>query len=228
LPASEEIRHNENHRALVDNLTARLKPVRPLWPVRRRLTLWLAIEAAILIGTLIGTSNRWALKLEDPLYMLEITFFAGAAVIVAAMALRTAIPGRASPPWQRELAVALAVTGTAMLFLVPTRTDLSLGAFVAVGSGCAWATCAKGVVPWIALWWAVKRGAPGNGSAAGAMVGAAAMLFSFAIMRLDCPLDEPLHLMTWHMGPVVLVTTISALAGALWLRWPPPASAGAS
>jgi hypothetical protein len=221
MTAPNEIRHDQHHRALVDRLTAKLKPVRPLWPVRRRLMLWLAIEIAVLSRALIETSNRWALKLEHPLYTLEIAFFAVAAVIVAAMALRAAIPGRESAPWQSGLAVVLAVTGTAMLFLVPMRTDLSLGDFVAIGSGCAEATCAKAAVPWIALWWAVKRGAPGNGGAAGAMVGAAAMLFSFAIMRLDCPIDEPLHLVIWHLGAVMVVTAISALAGAVWLRLPP-------
>jgi hypothetical protein len=46
------------------------------------------------------------------------------------------------------------------------------------------------------------------------------MLFSFAVMRIDCPLDEPLHLITWHLMPVVLITLLSAIAGAFWLRFP--------
>jgi hypothetical protein len=221
LTAPNEIGHDQRHRVLVDRLAANLKPVRPLLPVRRRLMLWLAIELAILTQTLIATSNRSMPRLENPLFTLEIAFFAIAAVIVAMLALRAAIPGRKSAPWQSVLAIVLAVTGTAMLFIVPMRTDLSLGEFTDIGRGCAWSTCAKAAVPWIALWWAVKRGAPGNGGVAGAMVGAAAMLFSFAIMRLDCALDEPLHLVTWHLGPVVVVTLISALAGAVWLRIPP-------
>jgi hypothetical protein len=220
LSTASETRHDQHHRALVDRIVARLEPVRPLWPVRRRLMIWLAIEIAVLTQTLIETSNRWTLKLEHPLYSLEIAFFAGAAVIVAAMALRAAIPGRESAPWQSGFAIVLTVAGIAMLFITPMRTDMSLGDFVAIGRSCAWSTCAKAAVPWIALWWAVKRGTPGNGGAAGAMVGAAAMLFSFAIMRLDCPLDEPLHLMIWHLGPVVVVTAISALAGEVWLRSP--------
>jgi hypothetical protein len=220
LAVPNEIGHDQHHRALVDNLAAKLKPVRVLWPVRRRLMLWLALELAILTQTLIATWNRSMARLDNPGYSLQIGFFAIAALIVAAMVLRAAIPGRESNPWQGALAVVLAVSGTAMLFFVPMRTNLSLGEFAEIGRGCAWATCAKGAIPWIALWWAVKRGAPGNGRAAGAMVGAAAMLFSFAIMRLDCGLDEPLHLMTWHLGPVIIVTIISAGAGALWLRTP--------
>ncbi len=220
MAAPNEIGHDQHHRALVDHLAAKLKPVRVLWPVRRRLMLWLALELAILTQTLIATWNRSMARLDNPGYILQIGFFAIAALIVAAMVLRAAIPGRESKPWQGALAVVLAVSGTAMLFFVPMRTNLSLSEFAEIGRGCAWATCAKAAIPWIALWWAVKRGAPGNRRAAGAMVGAAAMLFSFAIMRLDCGLDEPLHLVTWHLGPVIIVTIISAGAGALWLRTP--------
>lgn len=218
--ALDKVGHGQIHRELVDRLAADLKPVRPLWPVRRRLTLWLAIEIAILTQTLIETSNQWRLKLEHPIYALDIAFFAVAAVIIAAMALRAAVPGRESSRWQIGLAMALAVIGTAMLFATPMRTNLSLSDFASIGSHCAWATCVKALLPWIALWWAVRRGAPGNGAGAGAMVGAAAMLFSFAIMRLDCPLDEPLHLVTWHLGPVLIVTILSMVAGAAWLRLP--------
>jgi hypothetical protein len=46
------------------------------------------------------------------------------------------------------------------------------------------------------------------------------MLFSFAIMRIVCPIDEPLHLVTWHLGPAIAATLISTLAGAVWLRFP--------
>ena len=218
LAEPDNLSHDRLHRALVDLLVARLRPVRPLWPVGRRLMLWLAIEIAVLVETLIETSNRWVLKLEHPLYTLEVVFFAVAAVIVASMALRAAIPGREPAAWQRGLAIVLAVIGTAMLFVVPARTDLSLADFVAAGRACAWATCVKAALPWVVLWWAIARGAPRNGGVAGSMVGAAAMLFSFAIMRLGCPLDDPLHLVTWHLGPVVLVTILSAFAGSIWLR----------
>jgi hypothetical protein len=78
--------------------------------------------------------------------------------------------------------------------------------------------CGKAVVPWIALWWVVKPAAPSNRVAAGAMVGAAAMLFSFAIMRLDCSLDGPIALVRWHLEPVLVVTIVSVLAGARGLR----------
>jgi hypothetical protein len=220
LSPSNETRHDTLHRALVDHLAANLQPSRPLWPVRRRLALWLAIEITVLADAMVVTGNDFAQKLMHPPYALEIGFFAASGLILAAMALSAAIPGRESRPWQTPLAVALVLGGTLMLFAVPMRTDTPLGQFVSVGSHCAFVTCARAILPWIVLWWAVRRGAPGDGRAAGAMVGAAAMLFSFAIMRIACPIDEPLHLVTWHFGPVVAVTLISTFAGAVWLRFP--------
>jgi hypothetical protein len=217
---STQISHDERHRALVDRLAANLKPKPALWPVGRRLALWLAIELAVLFSTVLKTPGDLAPRFESPCYALEILFFATAAVIVAAMALRAAIPGRETRRWQTSLAIVLAVSGIAMLFTTPMSTSVAMSQFVKIGTGCAWATCAKAALPWIALWWAVKRGVPSDGRVVGAMVGAAAMLFSFAVMRIDCPLDEPLHLMTWHLMPVVLVTLLSACAGAFWLRFP--------
>ncbi len=217
---SNETRHDQLHRALVDRLSANLRPSRPLWPVRRRFALWLAIEVAVLLRAMTVTGNDFAMKLRHPPYALEIGFFAAAALILAAMALKASIPGREVRPWQTALAVALVLGGILMLFAVPMQTEMPLSQFVSVGSRCALETCTKAILPWIALWWAVRRGAPGDGRAAGAMVGASAMLFSFAIMRIACPIDEPLHLITWHLGPVIAVTLISTLAGAFWLRFP--------
>jgi hypothetical protein len=218
LPASEHLSHAARHRALVDRLAADLRPVRPLWTVGRRLTLWLAVELGILIYTLIRTPNDYALKLEHPGYALQVACFIAAGVTMAVLALRAAIPGRAPGAGAITASVAMAAAGAAMLLFLPLRTGGQLGDFVVTGSGCAIATCARTLIPWIVLWWAVRRGAPINGSAAGAMVGGAATFFTFAIMRLDCPIDEQLHLIVWHLGPVVLIIALSALAGAAWLR----------
>jgi hypothetical protein len=220
LSTFNETHHDQLHRALVDHIAGQLRPRRSLWPVRRRLALWLLLEIAVLLQTITETRGNWAARFASAPYTFEILFFAVAGLILAAMALRAAIPGREARPWQTVLAIVLAISGIALLFVTPMRTDMPLSQFISVGVVCVFFTCSKAALPLIALWWAVRRGAPGNGRAAGAMVGAAAMLFSFAIMRIDCPLDEPLHLITWHLGPVIAVTVLSAVAGALWLRFP--------
>ena len=41
--------HAEHHRLLVDALAEAITPVRPLWPVRVRLGLWLLLESIVLL-----------------------------------------------------------------------------------------------------------------------------------------------------------------------------------
>jgi hypothetical protein len=216
--------HAERHRMLVEALAANVMPVRPLWPVSVRLGLWLLLEAIVLMWVATHTGNDFMRKLGHLDYALEVMFFAAAATLAAMMALRVAIPGRSAGARQVAVAVVLVLIGTALVVVgEPARTGYPLGEFFRVGIGCAVQTCVLAGLPWLALWWAVKRGAPMRGAAAGASTGAAALLFSFALMRIGCPIDEPLHIVTWHLLPALGMTALSALAGAVWLRFRPRA-----
>jgi hypothetical protein len=213
----------ERHRDLVERLAAELKPVRPLWSVRTRLGLWLLLEALVFAWALAHTSNDFGLKLHAPAYALEVILFAGAAILSALLALRAAIPGRHLGQEEIALAAGLILAGTALLMGQPMRTTYPLSQFIQVGTRCADHTVLFGMPPWIALWWAVRRGAPLRAGLTGLLIGGAAMLSSFALMRLGCPVDERLHLITWHLIPALAMAALSALAGAAWLRFRPRA-----
>ena len=166
------------------------------------------------------TGNDFVRKLGYLDDALEVALFAAAATLAATVALRAAVPGRSAGPREVALAIVLVLIGVALVTVgAPMRTGYPLGEFVHVGIGCAIQTCVLAALPWTALWWAVSRGAPMRGAAAGASIGAAALLFAFALMRINCAIDEPLHLVTWHLLPVFVVTGISALAGGAWLRF---------
>jgi hypothetical protein len=212
--------HAERHRLLVEALAATARPVRPLWPVRARLGLWLLLEALVLLWVATHTRNDFVRKLEHLDYALEVMFFAAAATLAAMLALRLAVPGRRVGSREAALSIALVLIGTALVLVgEPMRMGYPLGEFLHVGIGCALQTCILAALPWLTLWWAVKRGAPMRGAAAGGLTGAAALLFAFALMRIGCPIDEPLHVLTWHLLPALALTALSALAGAAWLRF---------
>jgi hypothetical protein len=214
--------HAERHRLLVEALAANIRPVRPLWPVRARLGLWLLLEALVLLWEATHTGNDFVRKLGHLDYALEVTFFAVAATLAAMLALRLAIPGRRAGPREVALSMVLVLIGIVLVMVgEPMRTGYPLGEFVHTGMRCAFEICVLAALPWVALWWAVRRGAPMRGAAAGALIGAAALLFAFAALRIGCPIDEPLHLVTWHLLPVLVLTALSALAGAAWLRFRP-------
>ncbi len=221
---ASQMTHAERHRLLVEALAAAIRPVRPLWPVRVRLGLWLLLEALALLWVATHTGNNVVRKLGHLDYAIEVALFAAAATLAATLALRAAVPGRSTSPREVALAIVLALIGTALMAVgEPMRMGYPLGEFLHVGIGCALETCVLAALPWAALWWAVRRGAPMRAAAAGLLTGAAALLFAFALMRINCPIDEPLHLVTWHLLPVVVLTALSAVAGAAWLRFRPRA-----
>ncbi len=219
---ASQMTHAERHRVLVEALAATVRPVRPLWPVGARLGLWLLLEALVLLWVATHTGNDFVRKLGHLDYAFEVIFFSATATVAAMLALQLAIPGRRAGSREVALAIVLVLIGTALVLVgEPMRTGYPLGEFLHVGIGCALQTCVLAALPWMALWWAVRRGAPMRGAAAGASTGAAALLFAFALMRIKCPIDEPLHLVTWHLMPVLVLTALSALAGAAWLRFRP-------
>ena len=222
---AQEITHEERHRALVERLAANLKPVRPLWPVRVRLGLWLLLQVVVLGWVASHTPNDFTRKLESSRYLLEVVLFAVTAILAAVIALRSAIPGRPVRIGELGGILVLLLAGSGLVMTQPLRTPYPLSEFVSLGLGCAMWTCLLAAAPWFALWWAVKRGAPMRAWTAGLAVGAAAALFSFAWMRIRCPNDERLHLLIWHLLPVLLIAALSTLAGVLWLRFRPRATA---
>jgi len=214
--------HEEHHQALVRQLSSEITPSRLLWPVSIRLTLWMVVEVGILAWVMSHAPNNFVAKLTHPAYAIEIVFFACAAVICATLALKSAIPGRRLSANEAAMAAALALAGTVVLIIAhPIDTTDSLGDFVRTGRQCAIETVLLGTLPWLVLSSLVRRGAPMSGWLSGLLVGAGALLFSFAVMRIGCPIDEPLHLLIWHLSPALMVTALSTLAGVKWLQFRP-------
>jgi hypothetical protein len=219
---TEPTTHDERHRSLVRRLTADIKPARTLWPVRARVGLWMALEAVIITLIIVREPGSITTRISQPIYAPEILLFIAAALIFALMALRSALPGRVLGALDAMIAGILALAGTVLVMVgEPATTSQQLREFMRVGLSCACMTGALAIVPWIVLWWMVGRGAPMRGSISGVLVGAGALSFSFAMMRIVCPLDDPLHLLIWHLLPALVLIALSGLAGAVWLRFRP-------
>ena len=208
------------HDALVARLKADLTPVRPLRSPAVRLASWLVLAGLVVaIAMKVGLRHDLALQLRRPLRLLELGTLLGAGTAAASAALSGAVPGRDGRRmgW---LALGLGSLSAALIVSEAPGAAFSAASFVESGLRCAFCVTIFGLLPWAAMLTAVGRGAPLEGHATGAHAGAAAFVIGAVAVRVACPIDDPLHVLTWHMTPVVGWTALSAAVGSVWLmRW---------
>ncbi len=202
------------YQALLDSLVANFQPVQRLWPVYARLALWFGLQVGIL-ALVVGLAPRpnLPMKLQSVPYVLELGAFVYASLLAAGLALRSAIPGEEATG--RELMLLCLVTGVAIaiVFDEPVQDEVPLHHFILAGVRCVCCTYVLAALPWSALYWTVRRGAPLAVGTSGGLIGAAALLFAFTVTRLGCPIDERLHILTWHVLPILGGTALSVLVG---------------
>jgi len=210
-----------SHRALVDRLVADVQPVRPLRSPSERMLSSMTLPAALLMAVA-ARSLRPDLtdRLRTPTFALELGLLAASAGVSTWLAFRAAAPDRGVSRWAFSLAGGLVAASVAALFSEGSRS-LPVGAgFAAVGLGCLEMTIALAALPWVILLLVLRRGAPVAPAAGGALAGAAAFLLANVAMRVVCPIDAHLHVLTWHLLPAGAAAVLSGALGAGWLgRW---------
>ena len=209
------------HDRLVARLVADARPVRPLWSPRMRLLLWLALQALTLgVAVEFGLRQDLGDHVRQPVFLLEVGALVVAGALAAAVALRGAVPGMGSGRVLVTVLLLLGAAAVALVSLEPVVAIRSSRGFVTSGAQCVISILGYAAIPWSVLFVTVRRGAPLDAPVVGGCAGAAALLCATAAVRIACPFDEALHLLTWHAIPVALGTALSGVAGARWLdRW---------
>jgi len=208
------------HRAIVARLTTELTPARPLWSPWARLACWLALALAVVaLAALMGLRHDLGVAIDRPGYVLDLAILLAGAGLAATLALLVAVPGRMAGRRARALGGGLLVLALAAALLGETGVPPATRSVLAE-LRCVVCVGLFGLVPWIALYRAVGRAAPLDGTATALCVGAAAFLVGAAAVRVACPYDDVAHLAVWHGLPVALWTVVSTTLGGTWLaRW---------
>lgn len=208
----------EHHGALVDRLVQETQPIRRLWSVRARWTVFMLLGVTA-VALMAGTVPRpdLSVRIHEPVFTLGVIAIGVAAGFAALLALRNAVPGRS--PSALESAVAVALVGAAALVTCaqPSVPGVTVGPSFLSGCACALRTVALALAPWLVLLVAIRRGAPVHVTSAGASAGAAALLLATAMLRVACPEDGAAHWLAWHYAPVALGALLSAAATSTWL-----------
>jgi hypothetical protein len=207
--------HEIDYQALVNRSIKDFQPVKRLWPAGVRLFGWIVLEGAILAlaSWLQGYDNVRAL-LHDPGRLGTAGLFASASTIIAFLALKSAVPGR-ELTWL-QLLVLTAIVAIACA-LGPTNGGTPHQTSETFATSML-RLCGLATMPWLCLFWAVRRGVTTRPEVTGGAIGLAAFCFGVASEIVT----RPLRLIS---PPTVLIISgvalpmISALAGRFWLDW---------
>jgi hypothetical protein len=210
---TDEIRYD----IMVERLFPDYQPAKPLWPVHKRLVLWLALEFGIVVAGFAVHRPDLLQRLRSTQYLLELGAFLAMGTGAAVLALRTAIPGCEPNRYELSVIPIVALTAIGLIACEHSIIPVSVAQFIRAGIQCTIFTGTVAVVPWIGLFWAVRRGAPLAPLSAGALIGMATFSFAFALGRLCCPIEDSLHFLIWHMLPGVGGVLLSISAASAWL-----------
>jgi hypothetical protein len=213
-PEIDNVRYDE----MVGRLFPDFQPAVPLWPVYKRAAVWLTLEFAILVIGLAAPRADLGQKVHSVRFLMELGVFIAVGIGAAVLALRTAIPGREARQSEWALLLTAALTSIILIAGEPSSASASFAEFVRAGIRCAFLTGIVAALPWLGLFWAVRRGAPLDRQSAGAFIGVAAFSFALVVGRLGCPVEDSLHFLTWHMLPGAVGVLLSIFAGLSWLQ----------
>ena len=206
-----------------DLIAALAADIRPAGvPLSRKLVL------TVLAGAALAMAGFWAelgLRSDIREAMTTWRFNAKLAIVAIAMLLAVVECARLCRPTAKASILPMLVTaillGIAVLVELVSAPSASWGVRL-LGSNavlCLTAIPLLATAPFIALFYAMRSGAPSAPVATGAMAGFASATLGASLYALHCPDDSPLFVMTWYGIAILLVTAIGALLGWKLLRW---------
>ncbi len=213
--------------ALRRAVEADMRPVTPLPPAWRR-TLGVVTVAALAVAAALVTYSLRHDLTTIPHWLSwgcsALQFLFG--TLLVGLALREAVPGRATPSGAAAVALGL---GFALQLVVGILTWVA-----SPGAPFNWRGFSGGVVcmqnevtfalpALIVTFWLVSRALPLRPSVAGVLGGAGTGLVADAINHLICPMSDLHHVVVWHTGAVAVLALVGWLAGTLWERVRRPA-----
>ena len=212
---------------LIDSLVAELRPVRPVSYARIVLGC-LVVEAVVAVVALwaYGVRPDLGTRLGEPGFLAVLATLCLAAVGSAAVAVRSAIPGREARPSAARplLAVPIVLTLLVLLFAPWGRAWPGWSRLVEGCWSCVGLTFASGVVPWIITVAVLSRLAPLRELRSGLFAGFAAFLVGALVTELHCPVADSYHLAFAHYLPIALLSCLTATLAVVVLRGRPRAT----
>ncbi len=206
---------------LIEALSTNLEPV-------ERVGLAKSVALALLAGGLLSLGAMLAtlgLSTDRAAHMsflgYKVLFALGLVATGALVLIRSLHPGRSTRhPFMAFLALLL----VAGLICAEAFLEGSPARWGAIVFDPQWPACVAciplfAMVPFAALTWALRKGAPTNLRRTGAMAGLVAGLIGAAVYALHCPADSLLFIAVWYSAAIAFCALVGASAGPRILRW---------
>lgn len=210
--------------SLIHELSKDLTPVKRLPSTGKRLMNWLS-GAFVSVGFWIlffGLRHDIGQKLHEARFLGEGILLITIAILTAGIALFRSVPDLERPQTTRYVPFILVfgwillLSGlTVMSFFHQEPLALNPG----LGFNCVRDILAFGLIPGVLLFLMVRRAAPLEPIITGALILLAVTALGAFGTQLLCKNDRAVHLLVWHVLPILFLTVVGGFMGKRLLRW---------
>lgn len=191
--------------------------------VPRQIGLWLAVTFVwiTLVACHSGLRSDIMYRVHQTFFIPELLFLAAISFSSAAAALFLSRPDAMQKAKIRWLPFLFIVPWAVMAIMNmdPMGGTTVMQAIDSMRFDCAGCIFLCAIVPAIAMFGMVRKGAVASTGWAGGMSAFSVATFAYLCMRVIEQNDDPVHLLMWHAFPVFLFCLIGVLIGKLALRW---------
>ncbi len=208
---------------LIQHLARDVPPVRRLRPIAVRALGWTVLAAVSfgVVALLMGVRRDLGDVVSQADFAFEAALLIVTALSAAVGALIVSVPGAdrsALVRWTPVIAAMASVAWAAGELVVTAATGAPSGRLTFAWH-CVYKTASVGAVPGIALFLMVRRSAPLHAAWAGLLAVLATAAVGVLGANVMCPNDRPLHMLLWHVAPLMLFAALGAALGTWLLRW---------
>lgn len=211
---------------LIDQLTQDLKPVKAL-PSAAVVTLIWICGCGLLLGGGIALFHRYRNDVDVLIHSFQFVWIFASLLLLSAfsamMALKSAVPGKdLSKAWFVWLMIFFA-SGLGPLAMrsmnEPSEMAMS-GLSPATGWHCSFSLLMYALIPVASLIWFIHRKlASTRPVLTGCLIGLSVGAFGAATLAWTCSSNEGVHLMIWHLLPVLILSFVFAKVSRKFLSF---------
>jgi hypothetical protein len=210
---------NTDH--LIHMLSTNVEPVKTI-QIRKTLTLALVIGGAAAFCLMLGTVGlRSGLASSLSFLALKLLFTLSLITLGTLLLARLARPGQRGGKLSTLTIVPFLIIAAAGVIALGFHSPMAWGKMM---FGMNWLTCLLcipmfAVIPFVALIWFLRKGAPTDLRLTGAIAGLVAGALGATAYAFHCPDDSIPFIAVWYGAMVALCAFIGALLGPHILRW---------